>query len=81
MRAVGSGPDRSVETNHKMLMGAFSVARSSIRIVSPYFLPDRELISALATAARRGVEVDIIVPESNNLTLVDRAMTAQFDQI
>ncbi|MFB9949714.1 phosphatidylserine/phosphatidylglycerophosphate/cardiolipin synthase family protein [Rhizobium puerariae] len=81
IRAVSSGPDRSVETNHKMLMGAFSVARSSIRIVSPYFLPDRELITALVTAARRGVAVDIVVPTANNLVLVDRAMTAQFDQM
>lgn len=81
MRVVASGPDRSVETNHKMLIGAFSVARKSIRIMSPYFLPDRELISALATAARRGVDVDIVVPAANNLVLVDRAMTAQFDQI
>ncbi len=81
MRAVSSGPDRSLETNHKILMGAFSVARSSIRIVSPYFLPDRELISALVTAARRGVRVDIVVPSANNLMLVDRAMTAQFDQL
>ena len=80
-RVVSTGPDRSVETNHKMLMGAFSVARSSIRIVSPYFLPDRELITALVTAARRGVRVDIVVPGANNLTLVDRAMTAQFDQM
>lgn len=81
MRVVASGPDRSIETNHKMLMGAFSIARKSIRIMSPYFLPDRELISALATAARRGVDVDIVVPAVNNLVLVDRAMTAQFDQI
>jgi cardiolipin synthase len=81
MRVVSSGPDRSVETNHKMLIGAFSVARTSIRIMSPYFLPDRELISALVTAARRGVEVDIVVPAANNLKLVDRAMTAQFDQM
>lgn len=81
MRVVASGPDRSVETSHKMLMGVFSVARQSIRIMSPYFLPDRELISALVTAARRGVEVDIVVPAVNNLVLVDRAMTAQFDQI
>ncbi len=80
-RVVPSGPDNSIETSHKMLMGAFSVARSSIRIMSPYFLPDRELISALTTAARRGVQVDIIVPANNNLTLVDHAMTAQFDQI
>ncbi|MGV3549959.1 phospholipase D-like domain-containing protein [Rhizobium sp.] len=80
-RVVSSGPDGSIETNHKMLMGAFSVAQRRIRIMSPYFLPDRELISALVTAARRGVEIDILVPSENNLTLVDRAMTAQFDQV
>lgn len=81
MRAISSGPDARVETNQRMLMGAFSVARHSIRIMSPYFLPDRELISALTTAARRGVEVDIVVPAVNNLVFVDRAMTAQFDQV
>ncbi|MCZ8544510.1 phosphatidylserine/phosphatidylglycerophosphate/cardiolipin synthase family protein [Mesorhizobium qingshengii] len=81
VRAVASGPDASIETNHKLLIGAFSVARKSIRLMSPYFLPDRELISALTTAARRGVEIDIVVPAVNNLFLVDRAMTAQFDQV
>jgi cardiolipin synthase len=81
MRVVSSGPDGSLETNHKMLMGAFSVAQSSIRIMSPYFLPDRELVSALVTAARRGVRIDIVVPLENNLRLVDLAMTAQFDQV
>lgn len=81
IRAVPSGPDRANESNHKMMIGAFSVARQNIRIMSPYFLPDRELISALATAAMRGVDVDIVVPAVNNLMLVDRAMTAQFDQI
>ena len=81
VRVVSSGPDASLETNHKMLMGAFSVAESSIRIMSPYFLPDRELVSALITAARRGVRIDIVVPLENNLKLVDLAMTAQFDQV
>jgi cardiolipin synthase len=81
MRVVPSGPDRTNEANQKMLMGAFSIARNSILIMSPYFLPDRELISALVTAAMRGVDVEIVVPAVNNLTLVDRAMTAQFDQL
>ena len=80
-RVVPSGPDKSLETNHRMLMGAVSVAKRHIRIMSPYFLPDRELISAIVTAARRGVEIDIVVPSSNNLKLVDLAMTAQFDQL
>jgi cardiolipin synthase len=80
-RVISSGPDASLETNHKMLIGAFSVASTSVRIMSPYFLPDRELISALVTAARRGVRIDIVVPLENNLRLVDLAMTAQFDQV
>ena len=80
-RVVPAGPDKSLETNHRVLMGAVSVAKKHIRIMSPYFLPDRELISAILTAARRGVRIDIVVPYSNNLKLVDLAMSAQFDQM
>lgn len=81
MRVVASGPDATVETNQKLLLGACSVARRSIHIMSPYFLPDRELVSALLTAARRGVEIDIIVPQHNDSRIVNLAMTAQFDQL
>lgn len=81
VRTVVSGPDTNLETNHKMMMGAFSVAEKSIRIMSPYFLPDNILLGALATAARRGVTVDIVIPAQNNLAIVSHAMAAQFDQI
>jgi len=81
VRTVVSGPDANLETNHKMMMGAFSVAEKSIRIMSPYFLPDNILLGALATAARRGVAVDIVIPARNNLAIVSHAMAAQFDQI
>lgn len=81
IRAVVSGPDAHIETNHRLLLGAFSVAEHSIRIVSPYFLPDTTFIAALNTAARRGVQVDVIVPSQNNLAIVARAMMGQFDQI
>ena len=80
-RAVVSGPDANIERNHKVMMGAFSVAEKSIRIMSPYFLPDSVLLAALSTAARRGVTVEIVVPGKNNLAIVARAMTAQFDVI
>jgi cardiolipin synthase len=64
-----------------MLLGALSVAQFHVRIQSPYFLPDLVLISALATAARRGVIVDIVVPGANNLKLVNAAMMGQIDQV
>lgn len=81
MRCVHAGPDRYIGSTHKMLMGALAVAQRRVRIQSPYFLPDVALIGALATAARRGVVVDIIIPGANNLKLVDCAMTAQLDQV
>lgn len=81
IRCVPSGPDRALGSTHNMLLGALAVARHHVRIQSPYFLPDQTLIGALATAARRGIIVDIVIPGKNNLRLVDYAMTAQLDQV
>jgi len=80
-RCVLSGPDLTLHGTHDMLLGALSIARRHVRIQSPYFLPDQVLIGALATAARRGVTVDIVIPGRNNLRLVNYAMTAQLDQV
>lgn len=81
MRCVPSGPDRALGATHSMLLGALAVAQRHVRIQSPYFLPDQALIGALATAARRGIVVDIVIPGRNNLLLVNCAMTAQLDQV
>ncbi|MBV7486467.1 phospholipase D-like domain-containing protein [Bordetella sp. BOR01] len=81
MRCVPSGPDRAVVSTRNMLLGALAVAQRHIRIQSPYFLPDQPLIGALATAARRGIVVDVVIPGRNNLRLVNYAMNAQLDQI
>ena len=81
LRCVPSGPDRTLGSTHDMILGALSVAQHHVRIQSPYFLPDLPLIAALATAARRGVVVDIVIPGKNNLRLVDAAMSAQLDQL
>lgn len=80
-RCIRSGPDRYMACTHQLLLGAFAVAQSHIRIQSPYFLPDQVLLGALNTAARRGLQVDIVIPGQNNLRLVNYAMTAQLDQV
>ncbi len=80
-RVVLSGPDRNLAKSHSVIMGALAVAQHHIRICSPYFLPDQQLIGVLAVAARRGITVDIVIPSANNLKLVDYAMTSQLDQV
>jgi cardiolipin synthase len=52
-----------------------------VRIVTPYFLPDAGLISALNVAALRGVVVEIVLPERVNLALVQWAATHQLWQM
>jgi cardiolipin synthase len=63
------------------LLGAVSCAQTSVRIITPYFLPDQSLITALNLAALRGVAVDILLPAENNLPFVHWASCALWWQL
>lgn len=80
-RAIPGGPDEEVERIRLTILGALSQARRRARIVTPYFIPDRELITALVVAALRGVEVEIVMPTRSNLLLVQWASRAQIGQM
>lgn len=80
-RPLDSGPDEGLERTHAVMLGAFTLARERIRICSPYFLPDQRLVAALAVAAWRGVQVDIVIPQKGNLRLIDWAVAGQLDQV
>ena len=64
-RAIASGPDQDIEKIESVILQAIACARQSIKVVTPYFLSDDRLVTSLALAAMRGIEVDIIVPEKN----------------
>ncbi len=80
-RGISAGPDEDLDKLRITLEGALSCAQQSVCIVTPYFLPDAPLIAALNVAALRGVEVDIILPQANNLALVKWASTALLWQV
>lgn len=80
-RSIADGPDEDLDRTRKLLLGAIAVARSSIVILTPYFLPDDALITALNVAALRGVTVDILLPERGNLRFVQWATYAQLWQV
>ena len=75
-RAIVSGPDQSVDRLVLALLSAVSSARRTIRIATPYFLPDERLVTALQVAALRGVEVTLVTPAVNNHRLVAWASDA-----
>ena len=80
-RGVPDGPDEDFEAIRWILLGVLAAARSRVRIVTPYFLPDQALITALNVAAMRGVEVDVVLPERGNLPVVQWAQNAQLWQV
>jgi cardiolipin synthase len=80
-RVVPDGPDGDFENARWTLLAALAEAQTSVKILTPYFLPDNALITALNLAALRGVKVEIILPDKNNLPPVHWASRALWWQV
>jgi cardiolipin synthase len=80
-RGIADGPDEDFENLHWTILSALATAQRSVRIATPYFLPEAPTITALRLAAMRGLEVDILLPEVNNLRIVQWACMAQLWQV
>jgi cardiolipin synthase len=70
---VDSGPDRPDDTIFTLLVSACFTSRQRILAVTPYFVPESSLLTALTLAARRGIEVDLVMPARSNHKLADFA--------
>ena len=68
-----SGPDQAEDTAHALLIDACYRAEQRVLAATPYFIPDDALRDALRRAARRGVAVDIVLPDISNHRLADFA--------
>lgn len=80
-RAILAGPHEPIDRTRWVLQAAILEAREHIRILTPYFLPDDILVSALRLAAIKGVEIDIVIPARSNLFFVDWAVRARLDEL
>jgi cardiolipin synthase A/B len=80
-RGIADGPDEDFEKLRWVLLAALTAARRSVRIATPYFLPDAALIAAINLATLRGVTVDILLPERGNLPVVQWASAALWWQV
>jgi cardiolipin synthase len=65
-----TGPVDDLETCTLFFLDAINVAKKRLWIVSPYFVPDEQLMSALQLAALRGVDVRILIPANPDQQLV-----------
>lgn len=70
--AIGivDGPDEDLEVMPATFLAALNAAREEVLIMTPYFLPNPVLSSALRLCAIRGVKVTILTPSQNNIPFV-----------
>lgn len=80
-RVIQDGPDEHHNRVRWSLINALVCAQQSVRIMTPYFIPDQVLMSALHAAALRGILIEIIVPGRNNIPFIDWVMQANFSRI
>ncbi|WP_273124493.1 cardiolipin synthase [Metabacillus sp. HB246100] len=62
VQIVTSGPDSEWEQIKNGYIKMVSTAKKSIRIQTPYFIPDASLLDALKIACLSGVDVELMIP-------------------
>lgn len=81
VQVVSSGPDQDTWAIERMMFNAIANARSTIRLTTPYFVPDEPMLAALVAAALRGVSVALLVPKQTDSALVTAAARSYFEEL
>lgn len=80
IRVLASDPDHESDI-YKALVVAITEAKTSIHITSAYFVPDQQIVDALIAAAKRGVDVRLVLPGVSDHGLIRYAGQAFYDQL
>ena len=81
VRAIPGRPDDGVDAAYVALVSAIENAEKSVRIMNAYFVPAKELREALEAAARRGVEVRLILPSRSDTAVVVAAGRSYYEEL
>jgi cardiolipin synthase A/B len=80
VRVLASEPDRESPI-YKALLVAIGEAKKSIHITASYFVPDQQVVDALCAAARRGVDVKLVLPGVSDHSLVFHAGQSYYEPL
>jgi cardiolipin synthase len=81
VRAVASSPDEPYSLVYATLLSAIASAETDVYLTNAYFVPDPQLMAALMDAARRGVNVKIVLPARTDSWLVFHAGRAHYEDL
>ncbi|MCD4550238.1 phospholipase D-like domain-containing protein [Schaalia sp. lx-260] len=74
-------PSRLLYPVRGLYIDAIERATDRILITQAYFIPDREILNALCAAARRGVKIQVLIPEYSNHIMADWVARPYYGQL
>lgn len=81
VRVVASGPQDEVPSIYVALLTAMASADKSIHIMMAYFVPDPQTLQALMSAAKRGVDVKLVLPSYTDFWAVFHAGRSHYTEL
>jgi cardiolipin synthase len=78
VRAIGSTPDDPYSQMYLTLISAIGNAERSVYITNAYFVPDPQFMQTLMDAAKRGVDVILVLPSYSDSGLVFHAARSNY---
>lgn len=81
VQIIGSGPDTTGYAIKKFMFAAINQAVERVWLTTPYFIPDESVLAALMSAALRGIDVRVLVPQKGDSRLVDLAARSYFPEL
>ncbi|GAA3905239.1 cardiolipin synthase [Microbacterium invictum] len=78
---VPSGPGFEFQNNLKLFMALLFAAERRVCIVSPYFVPEEGLLTAIQSACQRGLNVELFVSEEGDQAMVYHAQRSYYEAL
>jgi cardiolipin synthase len=80
LQVISSGPSENNAPFYSTFINILHESRKRVWIMTPYFVPDKELLHAMRMAVVRGVHVRVIVPKHSNHPITDTCAHSYFSE-
>jgi cardiolipin synthase A/B len=80
-QVLSGGPDDEENVFHTLMFAAINEARHTVTLMTSYFVPPAAIVTALETAALRGVRVRIMVSGPKTYWVTRHACRSSYDSL
>lgn len=81
VKLLAARPEKGVNPTYTAWVDAVRAAQRSVRLTVGYFAPGDDMLEALADAARRGVQVSLMLPGRSDVTMVLHAARSHYARL